>query len=131
MIARIYADLPRYIDTHGFRFRLDMRFGIKQMYPIFKDAETTLFVGYFLTEVIVKDKKKNRVFKNSGVWTCKRLAEKQRIHEFTDALIAIPLMDEENNEELFCTLECLARTIVGEVNKVNKLKTLNNGDGKN
>jgi hypothetical protein len=126
MIAKIFAELPQRIDTHGFRFRLTIKYGIKQLYPIFDNSESTLFVGYFLTDVLVNDKKKKKVFLEKGVWTCKRLAEKMRVHEFTDALLAIPLMYDDNDDELKATLECLGRTLVGRLNEnYNHVKLIN------
>lgn len=108
------AQMPQTITTHGFVFRLQIRYGIKQLYPKFSHAETTCFVGYFLTDCTAKGKKK-AFFDKYGVWNCERLASKQRVHEYTDALLAIPLLI-GTNHELETTLKCLARTLVDEVN---------------
>lgn len=115
MVAELMAQMPQTITTHNYRFRLQIRYGIKQLYPIYRDSENTCFVGYFLTEYLGKNKKQKQMFQNLGVWHCPRLAEKQRIHEYTDALLAIPLMF-GTNYELEKTLENLGKTLVNDVN---------------
>lgn len=118
MVAELMAQLPQTITTHGFRFRLMIKYGVRQMYPISNVSENTLFVGYFLTDVVTTSRKKRDYFKKYGVWKCERLAEKQRLHQFTDALLAIPMFSNCDNQELEMTLKCLAKTIVDEVNSV-------------
>jgi len=125
MVAELMAQLPQTITTHGFRFRLMIKYGVKQLYPISDIAERTLFVGYFLTEVVTTSRKKRDFYKKYGVWKCERLAEKQRLHQFTDALLAIPMFSNTDNEELEMTLQCLARTLVNEVNhETSKMKEI-------